>query len=137
LWSAQPLWPQLLSQNLLDVILHPQPTRFGPGCQFIGNLDRDFHKKILTRIGATGAPDVASALKAGGRGLIPKNAFGWPLRVLHLRPIPLLLRDERWGLSLVLFLFSSFNFGVGPLSYPLSNFYALGLREQMRPDDAD
>src|SRR5690348_16500391 len=37
---------------------------------------------------------------------------GPALRLLHLRPIPLLLRDERWGLSLVLFLISIFYFPI-------------------------
>jgi len=32
------------------------------------------------------------------------------LPVLHLRPIPLLVRDERWGLSLLPFLISIFQF---------------------------
>ena len=49
-----------------------------------------------------------AVLWAGGRALIPKEAFGGgpSLRGLHLRPIPLLLRDERWGLSLAVFQFS-------------------------------
>src|SRR5258707_791308 len=48
--------------------------------------------------------------RAGGRALIPKNAFGWPTLCgfLHLRPIPLHSRDERWGRSLLLF--SNFHF---------------------------
>src|SRR6266567_1786626 len=50
---------------------------------------------------------------AGGGALIPKTPWGGlPLRVcfLHLRPIPPLLRDERWGLSLLPFLISNFYF---------------------------
>jgi len=49
---------------------------------------------------------------AGGRALIPKNAFGslTLCGFLHLRPIPLHSRDERWGRSPLLFLFSIFLF---------------------------
>jgi hypothetical protein len=54
--------------------------------------------------------------------MIPKNAFGWPacsdpvgiLAGFASPAIPLLLRDERWGLSLVPF--PNFQF-------PISNFY--------------
>jgi len=50
------LRPQLLRKKLNDIVFNPQAARFGPGNQFIRDLDRDFHKKILTRIGATGRP---------------------------------------------------------------------------------
>src|SRR6266852_7728992 len=50
--------------------------------------------------------------KAGGPALIPKNAFAWPTLCgfLHLRPIPLHSRDERWGRSPLLF--SNFHFSI-------------------------
>src|SRR5229473_3669324 len=48
----------------------------------------------------------------GGRALIPKNAFGWPI------------------------LAGLFFARVGSFC-PFFNFHALGLGEQMRPDDAD
>jgi hypothetical protein len=54
--------------------------------------------------------DTTSTYPAGGRALIPKNAFGWPTLCgfLHLRPIPLHSRDERWGRSPLPF--SNFHF---------------------------
>ncbi len=60
------LRPQLLRKKLNEIVFNPQAARFGPGSQFIRNLDRDFHKKILTRIGATGRP--GSAFIPGGFG---------------------------------------------------------------------
>src|SRR5260370_20069439 len=50
--------------------------------------------------------------EADGHALIPKNAFGWPslCGFLHLRPIPLHSRDERWSCSPLLF--SNFHFSI-------------------------
>src|ERR1700686_4063182 len=49
----------------------------------------------------------------GGRPRLNSEKRPWvafPLWVLHLRPIPMHSRDERWGRSPLLFLFSIFYF---------------------------
>src|SRR5712692_6621977 len=75
----------------------------GQSCR--SSLDQSSDSSIACRLGRRKGPLGAPQFQT--------TPLGSPsLRVLHLRPIPLLLRDERWGLSLVPFLISIFYFPV-------------------------